>query len=52
MFFGIVGRPVPPTLGALSEDQPMELHCLLVRLCGGRLSGESRANERGEERRG
>lgn len=35
----------------LSEDQPMELHFLLVRLCGGRLSGEASAN-RGEERRG
>lgn len=36
----------------LSEDQPMELHFLLVRLCGGRLRGESSANNRGEKRRG
>lgn len=36
----------------LSEDQPMELHFLLVRLCGGRLRGDSSANNRGEKRRG
>lgn len=35
----------------LSEDQPMELHFLLVRLCGGRLRGEFSTN-RGEKRRG
>lgn len=46
------GPPGAAYTWELSEDQPMELHCLLVRLCGGRLRGESRANKRGEERRG
>lgn len=46
------GPPCAAYTWELSEDQPMELHCLLVRLCGGRLRGESRANKRGEERRG
>ena len=36
----------------LSEDQPMELHFLLVRLCGGQLRGESSANNGVEKRRG
>lgn len=36
----------------LSEDQPMELHFLLVGLCGGRVRGEASANNRGEKRRG
>lgn len=37
----------------MSEDQPMELHFLLVRLCGRRQRGESSsANNRGEKRRG
>ncbi|XP_056656633.1 uncharacterized protein LOC130454728 [Monodelphis domestica] len=35
-----------------NEDQPMELHFLLVRLCGGWLRDKSSANNKGEKRRG